>query len=209
MALVQSSLSIFYPVSACFHSSTLILTLLSIDIMGTVTAPAPEVERANRQLEYIGLLPSMYGVGLWTSLPCPPELLADIILVNHMRATATDDSTPPPSTFSNVSRLFRWKTGQPALILIHSRKVLTRPLSNVRPSYSAGNELPTYTSLRLLCTVYPPSSTPSATLTTTKPLPTLTSHHYKHHAARLFYKTSETLLWIQKANSESISCGRP
>ncbi|KAI8724138.1 Zn(2)-C6 fungal-type domain-containing protein [Fusarium sp. LHS14.1] len=62
-----------------------------IDIMGTVTAPAPEVERTNRQLEYIGLLPSMYGVGLWTSLPCPPELLADIILVNHMRATATDD----------------------------------------------------------------------------------------------------------------------
>lgn len=62
-----------------------------IDIMGTVTAPAPEVDRTNRQLEYIGLLPSMYGVGLWTSLPCPPELLADIILVNHMRATATDD----------------------------------------------------------------------------------------------------------------------
>ncbi|KAJ4311385.1 hypothetical protein N0V84_010478 [Fusarium piperis] len=62
-----------------------------IDIMGTVTAPAPEVEQTNRQLEYIGLLPSMYGVGLWTSLPCPPELLADIILVNHKRATATND----------------------------------------------------------------------------------------------------------------------
>lgn len=59
--------------------------------MGTVTAPAPEVQRTNRQLEYIGLLPSMYGVGLWTSLPCPPELLADIIIVNHMRATVTDD----------------------------------------------------------------------------------------------------------------------
>ncbi|KAL6352618.1 hypothetical protein LRP88_13085 [Fusarium phalaenopsidis] len=57
-----------------------------IDIMGTVTAPVPEVERTNRQLEYIGLLPSMYGVGLWTSLPCPPELLADIILHQHSSA---------------------------------------------------------------------------------------------------------------------------
>lgn len=66
-------------------------TPLRVDIMGTVTAPAPEVERTNRQLEYIGLLPYMYGVGLWTSLPCPPELLSEIILVNHQRATATND----------------------------------------------------------------------------------------------------------------------
>ncbi|KAF4461505.1 C6 zinc finger domain-containing [Fusarium albosuccineum] len=62
-----------------------------IDIMGSTTAPIVEVERANRHLELVGLLPKMFGTGLGTSLPCPPELLAHVILINHLRATATDD----------------------------------------------------------------------------------------------------------------------
>ncbi|KAM0426418.1 hypothetical protein ACHAPT_008465 [Fusarium lateritium] len=78
-----------------------------IDIMGTVTAPTPEIERTNRQLEYIGLLPSMYGVGLWTSLPCPPELLADIILVNHLRATLTDDPLFAQHQYSSAIDLLK------------------------------------------------------------------------------------------------------
>ena len=54
--------------------------------MGSTTAPEVELSSVRRQLEMITLLPVFYGNGLSTSLPCPPELLADIIMINHLRA---------------------------------------------------------------------------------------------------------------------------
>ncbi|KAM5341582.1 hypothetical protein ACJ41O_014613 [Fusarium nematophilum] len=58
-----------------------------VEIIGTTTSPVVDQGRARRQLELIGLIPQVFGVGLETSLPCPPELLAHIILVNNLRAT--------------------------------------------------------------------------------------------------------------------------
>lgn len=44
------------------------------------------MSRACRQLELIALLPLFYGNGLATSLPWPPELLEDVIIINHLRS---------------------------------------------------------------------------------------------------------------------------
>lgn len=41
---------------------------------------------ACRQLELVNVLPLVYGNGLATSLPCPPALLVEIIMVNSLRA---------------------------------------------------------------------------------------------------------------------------
>ncbi|KAH7013183.1 fungal-specific transcription factor domain-containing protein [Ilyonectria destructans] len=57
-----------------------------VEIMGSTTAPRVESERALRQLELISLLPSLYGNGLSTPLPCPPDLLSDIISINYLRS---------------------------------------------------------------------------------------------------------------------------
>ncbi|KAH6955873.1 fungal-specific transcription factor domain-containing protein [Ilyonectria sp. MPI-CAGE-AT-0026] len=57
-----------------------------VEIMGSTTAPRVEPERILRQLELISLLPSLYGNGLSTSLPCPPDLLSDIISINYLRS---------------------------------------------------------------------------------------------------------------------------
>lgn len=65
--------------------------------MGTTTAPWVEADRARRQLELIPLLPTLYGNGLGTCFPCPPDLLRDIILVNHLRSRL-DGPTAPYST---------------------------------------------------------------------------------------------------------------
>lgn len=54
--------------------------------MGSTTSPRVESERALRQLELISLLPSLYGNGLSTSLPCPPDLLSEIISINYLRS---------------------------------------------------------------------------------------------------------------------------
>ncbi|KAF7549489.1 hypothetical protein G7Z17_g6347 [Cylindrodendrum hubeiense] len=45
-----------------------------------------EPERARRQLEMSSLLPTLYGNGLSTTLPCPPDLLSDIISINNLRS---------------------------------------------------------------------------------------------------------------------------
>lgn len=57
--------------------------------MGCTTAPGVERERALRQLETLALLPRLYGNGLDTVFPCPPELLADIVRVNVLRSDAS------------------------------------------------------------------------------------------------------------------------
>lgn len=62
------------------------LTFHRVEIMGSTTAPRVEAERALRQLEMISLLPTLYGNGLSTSLPCPPDLLSDIISINYLRS---------------------------------------------------------------------------------------------------------------------------
>ena len=54
--------------------------------MGSATGPPMAMEKAQSQLEIINLLPALYGKGLHTSVPCPPELFASIILINHLRS---------------------------------------------------------------------------------------------------------------------------
>ena len=54
--------------------------------MGSTTSPTVEVDSARRQLDVVDMLPTLYGDGLSTSLPCPPQLMEDIIHVNHLRS---------------------------------------------------------------------------------------------------------------------------
>jgi hypothetical protein len=54
--------------------------------MGSTTSPNVEIDSARRQLEVISLLPVLYGNGLTTCFPCPPDLLAEIIRINHLRS---------------------------------------------------------------------------------------------------------------------------
>lgn len=60
--------------------------------MGCTTAPCIEMGVARRQLELVGVLPILYGDGLSTCLPCPPALMADIILINHLRSKANEET---------------------------------------------------------------------------------------------------------------------
>lgn len=57
-------------------------------MIGSTTSPSIEPDKARRQLELVSLVPTLYGNGLCTSLPCPPELLQDIILINYWRSQA-------------------------------------------------------------------------------------------------------------------------
>jgi hypothetical protein len=58
----------------------------SIEILGNTTSPHVEINSARKQLELITLLPVLYGNGLGTCFPCPPDLLAEIIHINHLRS---------------------------------------------------------------------------------------------------------------------------
>ena len=54
--------------------------------MGSTTSPDVGIESARNQLELISLLPVIYGNGLATCFPCPPDLLTEIIHINHLRS---------------------------------------------------------------------------------------------------------------------------
>jgi hypothetical protein len=54
--------------------------------MGSTTGPPMTLEKARRQLEFINLLSVLYGNGLSTSVPCPPDLFASVIRANHLRS---------------------------------------------------------------------------------------------------------------------------
>lgn len=58
----------------------------SIEVVGSTTSPAVGVGSARNQLELITLLPVLYGNGLATCFPCPPDLFVEIIHVNHLRS---------------------------------------------------------------------------------------------------------------------------
>lgn len=64
----------------------------SIDILGATTAPPLDMQRACRQLELLPLLPVLFGDGLQTCVPCPPELLGYAVSVNHLRAQSRGTS---------------------------------------------------------------------------------------------------------------------
>ncbi|KAG8416064.1 hypothetical protein J3459_013823 [Metarhizium acridum] len=57
-----------------------------IDVFGATTSPPLHLGRARRQLDVLPVLPTLYGDGLQTCVPCPPELLGHVILNNHFRA---------------------------------------------------------------------------------------------------------------------------
>ncbi|KAF4461108.1 C6 zinc finger domain-containing [Fusarium albosuccineum] len=59
-----------------------------IEILSTTTAPTVEEARTRRQVDIAGFLSDILNTGLCTSIPCPPELLAHIVLVNdHLAQT--------------------------------------------------------------------------------------------------------------------------
>ena len=60
--------------------------------MGSTTSPTIPVESARNQLELLALLPVLYGNGLDTCFPCPPELFAEIIRINHLRSRTNSAS---------------------------------------------------------------------------------------------------------------------
>ncbi|KID96146.1 C6 zinc finger domain protein, partial [Metarhizium majus ARSEF 297] len=57
-----------------------------IDVFGATTSPPLDVGRARRQLDVLPVLPMLYRDGLQTCVPCPPEFLGHVILVNYFRA---------------------------------------------------------------------------------------------------------------------------
>lgn len=74
--------------------SWLINVAKSIEIIGNTTSPSVEIHSAREQLELVSLLPVLYGDGLRTSFPCPPDLLVEIIRINHLRSVFRDVSAP-------------------------------------------------------------------------------------------------------------------
>ncbi|CAG9977252.1 unnamed protein product [Clonostachys byssicola] len=57
-----------------------------IDVFGATTAPCVDVRRVQQQLSVVGHLETLYGDGLLTSTPCPPELVSCIIFTNYIRS---------------------------------------------------------------------------------------------------------------------------
>lgn len=53
--------------------------------MSSTTAPVMEEDRVRRQMEILPFIHGVFCVGLYTSVPCPPELLADIIRINSLQ----------------------------------------------------------------------------------------------------------------------------
>lgn len=54
--------------------------------MGTTTSPSVTTDKARNHLELITLIPVLYGNGLSTCFPCPPDLLTEVIRINHLRS---------------------------------------------------------------------------------------------------------------------------
>ncbi|CAH0042751.1 unnamed protein product [Clonostachys rhizophaga] len=57
-----------------------------IDVFGATTAPCVDARRVQQQLSVVGHLKTLYGDGLLTSTPCPPELVSCIIFTNYFRS---------------------------------------------------------------------------------------------------------------------------
>ncbi|RYO79051.1 hypothetical protein DL766_009726 [Monosporascus sp. MC13-8B] len=58
------------------------------------TSPPVNAESARSQLEMVIMLPVLYGNGLATNFPCPPDLLAEVIRINHLRSVLRGVSAP-------------------------------------------------------------------------------------------------------------------
>lgn len=58
----------------------------SIEVMGNTTSPEVGVDSARNHLALITLIPVLYGNGLATCFPCPPDLFIEIIHINHLRS---------------------------------------------------------------------------------------------------------------------------
>ncbi|KAL2128554.1 hypothetical protein VTI74DRAFT_9026 [Chaetomium olivicolor] len=66
-----------------------------IEIIGATTSPQVDIVWARSQLELVALLPVLLGKGLDTCFPCPPDLLVEIIHINHLRSVFQGFSVPP------------------------------------------------------------------------------------------------------------------
>lgn len=67
--------------------------------MGSTTSPHIKLDAAQKQLELTNLLPVLYINGISSYLPYPPDIFAQIIRVNRLRAqfqaVASDDPGCP------------------------------------------------------------------------------------------------------------------
>ncbi|EAQ93762.1 predicted protein [Chaetomium globosum CBS 148.51] len=71
-----------------------------IEAIGNTTSPGVDMRSARSQLELVSLLPIFYGNGLATCFPCPPDLLAELIRINHLRSVFRGNALTPDSTDS-------------------------------------------------------------------------------------------------------------
>jgi hypothetical protein len=62
--------------------------------MGATTSPRVEIGSARKHLDLITLIPVLYGNGLNTCFPCPPDLLTEIIRINHLRSLLHGSAVP-------------------------------------------------------------------------------------------------------------------
>ncbi|KAF5020811.1 hypothetical protein F66182_7150 [Fusarium sp. NRRL 66182] len=84
----------------------LVRYLILSEIMSSTTAPMIEEDRVQRQMDLLPMIHAVFCVGLYTSVPCPPELLTDIITVNHLVTQGIDHGVTtnfePPRTAMGV-----------------------------------------------------------------------------------------------------------
>lgn len=78
--------------------------------MSGTTSPPLGPKKARRQLEILSVLPMIYGDGLLTSNPCPPELFALIIRINHLRSVLKATPVPADSFMPSITELLNQVT---------------------------------------------------------------------------------------------------
>ncbi|KAK0616646.1 fungal-specific transcription factor domain-containing protein [Immersiella caudata] len=64
-----------------------------VDVFRCTTSPNPQLDATRQQLELVNIMPILYGNGLDTCVPCPPDLFVQVIRINHLRAQLGSTTT--------------------------------------------------------------------------------------------------------------------
>ncbi|KAK4447954.1 fungal-specific transcription factor domain-containing protein [Podospora aff. communis PSN243] len=79
------------------HMRHLLRYYAIVDVLGCSTSPRPNLETTRNQLELMNIMSILYGNGLDTCVPCPPDLFVQIVRVNHLRAQLENVTSPSSS----------------------------------------------------------------------------------------------------------------
>lgn len=127
------------------------------------TSPTLSDEQTNRQLEFINLLPELYGEGLTTTFPCPLDLFTEIIHINRLRSIVQSLKVANSAALAQLAsdildRICAFNTDRWAERIICSlaqREAKAYPQCSSTPSYSETMSLlPSESTWRLLANVF-------------------------------------------------------